>query len=104
MNKAVPTTSCYPFSIVIYCWPACREQNMGLPSSFSTLPISRVPLSIDGQQVIEKWTEQTSGGDFLGMGGSEAQATVTLEAGRAYLVTLELSKSVAVPLGAVRLG
>jgi len=72
--------------------------------AFGLISIGRSRLSIDGQQVIEKWTEQTSGGDFLGMGGSEAQATVTLEAGRAYLLTLELSKSEAVPLGAVRLG
>ena len=72
--------------------------------TFGLISIGRSRLSIDGQQVIEKWTEQTSGGDFLGMGGSEAQATVTLEAGRAYLLTLELSKSEALPLGAVRLG
>ncbi|TMB82314.1 MAG: beta-glucosidase, partial [Chloroflexi bacterium] len=72
--------------------------------TFGLISIGRSRLSIDGQQVIEKWTEQTSGGDFLGMGGSEDQATVTLEAGRAYLLTLELSKSEAVPLGAVRLG
>jgi len=72
--------------------------------TFGLISIGRSRLSIDGQQVIEKWTEQTSGGDFLGMGGSEAQATVTLEAGRAYLLTLELSKSEAVPLGAVHLG
>src|SRR5437764_12210630 len=72
--------------------------------AFGLISIGRSRLSIDGQQLIEKWTEQTRGGDFLGMGGSETQATVTLEAGRAYLLTLELSKSEAVPLGAVRLG
>ena len=38
------------------------------------------------------------------MGGKEVQATVTLEAGRAYLLTLELAKSEAVPLGAIHLG
>jgi beta-glucosidase len=68
------------------------------------ISIGRSRLSIDGQQVIEKWTEQTSAGDFLGMGGKEAQATVTLQAGRAYLLTLELAKSEVVPLGAVHLG
>src|SRR3989440_9063395 len=72
--------------------------------TFGLISIGRSRLFIDGQQVIEKWTEQTSGGDFIGMGGSEAHATVTLEAGHAYLLTLELSKSEAVPLGAVRLG
>jgi beta-glucosidase len=72
--------------------------------TFGLISIGRSRLSIDGQQVIENWTEQTSSGDFLGMGGKEVQATVTLEAGRAYLLTLELAKSEAVPLGAVRLG
>ena len=72
--------------------------------TFGLISIGRSRLSIDGQQVIEKWTEQTNEGDFIGMGGSEGQATVTLEAGRAYLLTLELSKSEAVPLGAVHLG
>src|SRR6266704_4836478 len=72
--------------------------------AFGLISIGRSRLSIDGQQVIEKWTEQTSGGDFLGMGGKEAQATVTLEAGRASLLTLELAKSEEVPLGAVHLG
>ncbi len=72
--------------------------------TFGLISIGRSRLSIDGQQVIEKWTEQTSGGDFLGMGGKEAQATVTLEAGRASLLTLELAKSEEVPLGAVHLG
>src|SRR5213078_1762663 len=57
-----------------------------------------------GQQVIKNWAEQTRGGDFLGMGGTEIRTTVTLEAGRTYLLTLEFSKSEAVPLGAVHLG
>jgi len=72
--------------------------------TFGLISIGRSRLSIDGQPVIENWTEQTSSGDFLGMGGKEKQATVTLEAGRAYLLMLELSKSADVPLGAVHLG
>jgi beta-glucosidase len=72
--------------------------------TFGLISIGRSRLSIDGQQVIENWTEQTHGGDFLGMGGKEVQATVTLEAGSAYLLTLELAKSEEVPLGAVHLG
>src|SRR6266496_575780 len=71
---------------------------------FGLISIGRSRLSIDGQKVIENWIEQTHGGDFLGMGGKEVQATVTLEAGRAYLLTLELAKSEAVPLGAIHLG
>ncbi len=72
--------------------------------TFGLISIGRSRLSIDGQQVIENWTEQTHGGDFLGMGGKEVQATVTLEARSAYLLTLELAKSEEVPLGAVHLG
>ncbi len=72
--------------------------------TFGLISIGRSRLSIDGQKVIENWIEQTHGGDFLGMGGKEVQATVTLEAGRAYLLTLELAKSEAVPLGAIHLG
>ena len=72
--------------------------------TFGLISIGRSRLSIDGQKVIENWIEQTHGGDFLGKGGKEVQATVTLEAGRAYLLTLELAKSEAVPLGAIHLG
>ncbi|GAC1350866.1 MAG: glycoside hydrolase family 3 C-terminal domain-containing protein [Ktedonobacteraceae bacterium] len=72
--------------------------------TFGLISIGRSRLSIDGQSVIESWTEQTHGGDFLGMGGKENQTTVTLEAGRAYLLALELSKSANVPLGAIHLG
>jgi beta-glucosidase len=72
--------------------------------TFGLISIGRSRLSINGQQVIENWTEQTHGGDFLGMGGKEVQATVTLEARSAYLLTLELARSEEVPLGAVHLG
>ncbi len=72
--------------------------------TFGLISIGRSRLSIDGQRVIENWTEQTSEGDYLGMGGKEVQATVTLEAGCAYLLTLELAKSEEVPLGAIHLG
>ena len=72
--------------------------------TFGLISIGRSRLSIDGQQVIENWTEQTRGGDFLGMGGTEIRKTVTLEAGRTYLLTLEFTKSEALPLGALHLG
>ncbi len=74
------------------------------PYTFGLISIGRSRLFIDGQQVIENWTEQTQGGDFLGMGGTELQTTMTLEAGRTYLLTIEFAKGEAVPLGAVHLG
>ncbi len=74
------------------------------PHTFGLISIGRSRLYIDGQQVIENWTEQTKEGDFLGMGGAEARTTVTLGAGRTYLLTLEFAKSEAVPLGSLHLG
>ncbi len=61
-------------------------------------------LSIDGQQVIDNWTHQTPGGEYFGFGSTEVQTTMTLDAGRAYLLTLEFAKGNDMPLGAVRLG
>jgi beta-glucosidase len=72
--------------------------------TFGLISIGRSRLSIDGQQVIENWIEQTHGGDFLGMGGKEVQATATLEARRPYLLTLELARGEEAPLAAVHLG
>jgi beta-glucosidase len=61
-------------------------------------------LAIDGQQLIDNWAQQTAGGEYYGFGSTEVQKATTLEAGRAYLLTLEFAKSEALPLGAVRLG
>jgi beta-glucosidase len=61
-------------------------------------------LSIDGQEVIDNWTQHTAGGEFFGMGSEEIQAIVSLETGREYLLSLECGKTRDVPLAAVRLG
>src|SRR5438093_10677034 len=71
--------------------------------TFGLISAGRSRLFIDGREVIENWTEQTRGGDFF-MSGAEAQATVTLEAGRAYLLTLEYTRSEAAHVAFVRLG
>ncbi len=71
--------------------------------TFGLISAGRSRLFIDGREVIENWTEQTRGGDFF-MSGTEAQATVTLEAGRAYLLTLEYARSEAAHVASVRLG
>ncbi|HEX6556018.1 MAG TPA: glycoside hydrolase family 3 C-terminal domain-containing protein [Ktedonobacteraceae bacterium] len=71
--------------------------------TFGLISAGRSRLFIDGREVIENWTEQTRRGDFF-MGGAEPRATVTLEAGRTYLLTLEFAKSEDVQVAAVRLG
>jgi beta-glucosidase len=56
--------------------------------------------------VIDNWTKQTPGKEYFGMGSTEVQAVVNLEAGHHYLLTLEFAKSTAagIPMTAVRLG
>jgi beta-glucosidase len=61
-------------------------------------------LFIDGQEVIENWTQQRPGKAYFGWGSREVQVVVHLQAGHEYLLTLEFARSEAVPVTAVRLG
>jgi beta-glucosidase len=70
--------------------------------TFGLVSADRSRLSIDGRVVIDNWSQPTAGGDFLGT--PEVQETITLEAGREYLLTLEFSKTEESQLAAVRLG
>ncbi len=70
--------------------------------TFGLVSAERSRLSIDGREVIDNWSQPTTGGDFLGT--PEVQETITLEAGREYLLTLEYAKSKENLLAAVRLG
>ena len=72
--------------------------------TFGLISVGQSRLLIDGQEVIDNWTQQTYGGEFFTLGSTEVQAQVTLESGREYLLTLEFDKGEDVPLGAVRLG
>jgi len=72
--------------------------------TFGLVSVGRSRLFIDGREVIDNWTQQTHGGEYFSMGSTEVKATVTLEAGREYLLTIEFAKGEEVPLGAVRLG
>src|SRR5205823_10308442 len=58
--------------------------------------------SLDGRVVIDQWSQPTVGADFLG--APETQETLTLEAGRTYLLTLEYATSEESLLAMVRLG
>jgi beta-glucosidase len=57
--------------------------------------------SVDGRAVIDNWSQKAVG-DFLGAG--ETQKILTLEAGRAYLLTLEYARSEESLVPMVRLG
>jgi beta-glucosidase len=61
-------------------------------------------LSIDGREVIDNWTQWTPGEAYFGMGSTEVQAVVTMEAGHEYLLTLEFARTETSLLVAVRLG
>ncbi len=71
-----------------------------------TLGLVSVGLSrlfIDGQEVVDNWTKQTSGDTYFGFGSSEVTASVDLIAGHSYAMSVEYSNP-GLPLGAVRLG
>ena len=61
-------------------------------------------LFIDGQEVIENWLQQKPGSEYFGMGSTEVQVEIALEAEHEYLLTLEFARSAAAHLAAVRLG
>lgn len=61
-------------------------------------------LFIDGQEVIDNWTQQVPGELYFGMGSTQVTYTANLERGREYSIVLEFTKSAWVPLAAVRLG
>ncbi len=72
--------------------------------TFGLVSVGRSRFFIDGREVIDNWTHQTYGGEYLASGSTEVRATVTLEAGREYLLTIEFTKGEEEQLGAVRLG
>ena len=74
------------------------------PYTFGLVSAGLSRLSIDGHEVIDNWTRQTPGIEYFGSGSTEVKAVVPMEAGRAYLLTLEFAKSEAAMMAAVRLG
>ncbi len=73
------------------------------PYTFGLISAGLSRLSIDGREVIENWIQREPGEAYFGMGSTEKQAVIDLEAGREYLLTLEFAKAEAIPLVAVRL-
>ena len=72
--------------------------------TFGLVSVGRSRLLLDGQVIIDNWTHQLYGGEYLTIGSTQVQATVPLQTGREYLLTIEFTKGEEVPLGAVRLG
>jgi beta-glucosidase len=70
--------------------------------TFSLISAGLSRLFLDGREVIDNWTRQSPGLDFFGFGSAGAEASVELEAGHEYLLTLEFAAQ-QVPTG-FRLG
>lgn len=60
-------------------------------------------LYIDGQEIIDNWTQQKSGEAFFSFGSAEVTAQVGLSAGHSYQITIEYSKE-KVGIGALYAG
>ncbi len=71
--------------------------------TFGLMSVGLSRLLIDGREHIDNWTQQSFGGDYVGMGSTEVQTTVTVEANQTYLLTLEFARS-DTPIAAIHLG
>jgi len=71
--------------------------------TFGLMSVGLSRLLIEGREHIDNWTRQSFGGDYVGMGSTEVQTTVTLEANQTYLLTLEFARS-DTPIAALHLG
>ncbi|MCD6289417.1 MAG: glycoside hydrolase family 3 C-terminal domain-containing protein, partial [Anaerolineae bacterium] len=60
--------------------------------TFSLISAGLSRLYIDGQEVVDNWTEQQPGEAFFGLGSQEKVGQVDLEAGRVYEIVIEYSK------------
>jgi beta-glucosidase len=60
-------------------------------------------LFIDGREVVDNWTRQTTGQTYFGFGSTEVTSAIELVAGQDYALTLEYSKNENVPISGVRL-
>lgn len=61
-------------------------------------------LFVDGQQVIDNWSQQTRGDTYFGMGSTEVEARVAMIAGQTYDLRIEYSNRSAMMLSGFRLG
>jgi beta-glucosidase len=61
-------------------------------------------LYVDGQEVIDNWTEQRPGEGFFGAGSAELTFEMDMAAGQTCDLKVEYSKQSAMPLAGIRLG
>jgi beta-glucosidase len=89
------------FSVRCHGWFTPRETGT---YTFGLVSVGLSRFFVDGQEVIDNWTQQTAGEAYYGVGTIEVKADINLEAGRAYEVAVVLSKNAMVPLVAMHLG
>jgi beta-glucosidase len=89
------------FSVRCCGWITPRETGT---YTFGLVSVGLSRFFIDGQEVIDNWTQQTGGESYYGIGTIEVKADIDLEAGRAYEIAIELNKNAMVPLVAMHLG
>jgi beta-glucosidase len=75
-------------------------------TSLSLTSVGPSRMMLDGEMVIDNWTEWRPGsqGSYFGMGSDEQRFMVELPTGEEHLLEIEYSKSVHHPLPALRLG
>ena len=61
-------------------------------------------LRIDGQEVIDNWTQQEPGNFFFGMGSSEVRGDIELEAGRTVHLEIDYSRQNTPMLAGIKIG
>ncbi len=72
--------------------------------TFSLVSAGLSRLYINGQEVVDNWTEQTPGEAFFGAGSQEKTGQIELTAGQRYEITVEYSKRGAMFLGGLAVG
>lgn len=72
--------------------------------TFSLTSAGRSRLRVDGQELVDNWTEQTRGESFFGMGSAEVRAELTLEAGTRYLLEVDYSRQDSPLLAGLKVG
>lgn len=60
---------------------------------FGLMSCGLARLSIDGEELVDNWTNQTPGVSFYGMGSTERLDKKVLEAGKTYTVSIEYMKT-----------
>ena len=74
------------------------------PYTFGVSSAGLTRLYLDGEMLIDNWSEQSPGETFFGSGSAEKRQSIALQAGREYELALEYSQQGGMLLAGVRLG